>query len=200
MIEIKCKNCSKIFKDYKSNNKKFCSHKCYSFSLEGKIPWNKDLKGYNTGHIVSKETKKKISKANSIALLGNIPWNKGKKGLQVAWNKGLKGYNAGNKHVNWKGGQDLIFTIRNCFEYRQWRSDIYTRDNFTCQECGDNKGGNLHAHHIKMFSIILKQYDIQTIQEAEHCEELWNINNGITWCKECHEEFHKQNASINSDT
>ena len=32
-------------------------------------------------------------------------------------------------------------------EYRLWRKQIFERDNYTCQCCGDNKGGNLNAHH-----------------------------------------------------
>ena len=26
--------------------------------------------------------------------------------------------------------------------------EVYKRDNYTCQRCGDNKGGNLVAHHL----------------------------------------------------
>jgi hypothetical protein len=182
--KIICKNCGDIFEDYKSNKKKFCSKKCYYESIKNKIPWNLGKK--YKGKPRSEETKKKIGEKNKISLLGNIPWNKGKSGLQVAWNKGLKGFMAGNKHYNWNGGQDLIFTIRNCFEYRQWRSDIFTRDNFTCQDCGDNSGGNLNAHHKKRFIDIINQYNIKTIESALACNELWNINNGITLCEKCH--------------
>ena len=79
-----------------------------------------------------------------------------------------------------------MLRIRNCFKYRQWRSDVFTRDDFTCQKCGDNKSGNLNAHHIKLFSTILDEYKIKTLEQALDCEELWNINNGQTLCKKCH--------------
>ena len=75
---------------------------------------------------------------------------------------------------------------RKCFEYRQWISDVFHRDSFTCQCCGDNTGGNLEAHHKKAFIAILKQYNIQTLQQALNCAELWNINNGQTLCNPCH--------------
>jgi len=75
--------------------------------------------------------------------------------------------------------------------YRQWRSDIFTRDDFTCQECGQ-RGGHLEAHHIKQLSKILQFYEITTLEEALNCAELWNINNGITLCKECHKKLHKK--------
>lgn len=41
---------------------------------------------FKKGHVPSKETREKISKANK----GRTPWNKGLKGAQVAWNKGKK--------------------------------------------------------------------------------------------------------------
>jgi 5-methylcytosine-specific restriction endonuclease McrA len=97
----------------------------------------------------------------------------------------------GNKNPGWIDGRSkLAHQIRRCFEYRQWRSDIFTRDNFTCQEC-EFRGGYLAAHHIKEFYKIIEEYKIKTLEEALNCEELWNINNGITLCKECHEKTKK---------
>ncbi len=86
----------------------------------------------------------------------------------------------------WNGRAPLKEKIRNCFQYRQWRSDVFTRDNFTCQSCGDDRGGNLEADHIKPFSQILNFNEITTFESALKCEELWNINNGKTLCKSCH--------------
>ena len=87
---------------------------------------------------------------------------------------------------HWKGGITPVYkSIRNSFKYRQWRSDVFYRDDFTCQECGQ-RGGRLHAHHINPFASIIQYYEITTIEEAFECDELWNINNGITLCKGCH--------------
>lgn len=66
--------------------------------------------------------------------------------------------------------------LRYIAEYKRWRFDVYARDEFTCQECGDNKGGNLHAHHIKSF--------------ADYPELRFEVSNGITLCKDCHETLH----------
>jgi hypothetical protein len=66
--------------------------------------------------------------------------------------------------------------IRFSFEYKRWRFDVFFRDKFICQHCGDNKGGNLNAHHIKSF--------------AEYPELRFEINNGITLCEECHKKEH----------
>lgn len=93
----------------------------------------------------------------------------------------------GKKHWNWKGGKSkLRISIANNFKYRQWRSDVFTRDNFTCVLCG-LRGVYLEAdHYPKLFSDIIKEYNIKTIEEALNCEELWSINNGRTLCKKCH--------------
>lgn len=59
----------------------------------------------------------------------------------------------------------------------QWRKEVYKRDKFTCQCCGDNKGGNLNAHHLNGYNF-----------DKEHRTD---INNGITLCKTCHKRFHE---------
>src|SRR3990167_5795499 len=81
----------------------------------------------------------------------------------------------------WKGGvMSLHLAIRSCYKYRQWISDCFTRDDYTCQKCFKRGNGEIHVHHIKYFSEILKEYNISTIEDARKCEELWNINNGQT--------------------
>ena len=86
----------------------------------------------------------------------------------------------------WKGGLTLLWDlIRGSQKYSNWRTQVFGRDNFTCQECG-KRGSWLEAHHIKRFSNIIKDNNIKTLEEAYMCEELWDLNNGITLCKECH--------------
>ena len=97
------------------------------------------------------------------------------------------------KHWNWQGGiNDIRDSIRHCFEYIQWRESVFKRDNFTCRKCGDNKGGNLEADHIKTFSEILKRYNIKTLIDAIKCKKLWEISNGMTLCKDCHRNKAKK--------
>ncbi len=124
---------------------------------------------------------------------GGTPWNKGTKGLQVAWNKGIHQHQTvGEKNAAWKGGiTPLVQKIRHSFLYRQWRSDVFKRDNYTCQECGI-RGGWLEAHHIKTFSTIIEEYGIKTTQEAFANAELWDINNGLTLCQSCHNETKRK--------
>jgi HNH endonuclease/NUMOD3 motif len=68
--------------------------------------------------------------------------------------------------------------IRATSEYWEWRKAVYERDNYTCQCCGDNRGGNLVAHHLYSYS------DYPTLRT--------DLENGVTLCKDCHISFHKQ--------
>ena len=61
-------------------------------------------------------------------------------------------------------------------QYREWRSKVFKRDNWTCQCCGDNKGGNLNAHHLNSYTT--------------DKDNRYNVENGITLCVECHKKFH----------
>lgn len=94
---------------------------------------------------------------------------------------------SGEKNPNWKGGiTRLYMKIRTCDLYRQWRLSVFRRDEFKCQECGDNRGHNLNADHIKPFSVILSDRKITSFKKAQKCDELWDIDNGCTLCEDCH--------------
>jgi 5-methylcytosine-specific restriction endonuclease McrA len=77
------------------------------------------------------------------------------------------------------------------FEYRQWRSGVFTRDHFTCIECGHGSN-KLQAHHIIPLNVLVQKHEIINLTQAVQCDELWNINNGVTICKTCHLNLHKQ--------
>jgi hypothetical protein len=117
---------------------------------------NKNHLGYKH----SQETKKRISLA--------------KKGKPIYKNRGAK------CHL-WKGGKTKeSIRVRMSLEYKNWREAVFSRDNWTCQECGCRskrgvgKAIVLNAHHINSF--------------AEHRELRFDINNGITLCVECHKK------------
>jgi len=75
--------------------------------------------------------------------------------------------------------------IRNLNKYDEWAAWIKDWDNWTCQYCGI-RGGELHSHHIKTVTDIVKENNINTLDEAISCIALWDIGNGITYCKSCH--------------
>lgn len=101
---------------------------------------------------------------------GQIPWNKNKKGYMVAnktsfrkgnipWNKGI-GMNDDDRKLRWTD------------KYKLWRKAVFERDNYTCCIC--HKIGDIQSHHIKSWSL--------------YPELRFDINNGITLCKECHKK------------
>lgn len=97
----------------------------------------------------------------------------------------------GEKNSNWKGGiTSLKKIIRTSKEYKLWVKNVFERDNFTCLGCG-KQGGDLESHHKKSFSKILKENNIKTFEEALACKILWNIQNGMTLCPQCHAQIDK---------
>ena len=116
----------------------------------------------------------------------------------------LRNVNLGEKSHLWKGGVSLLADkIRKLPEYKEWRKKVYLRDNFTCQmfDC-DETENFLNVHHIEEFNIIVKDSNIESTFDAIECEELWDVNNGITLCRKCHnkirgEEREYKNLFIN---
>jgi 5-methylcytosine-specific restriction endonuclease McrA len=147
--------------------------------------WNHNISTSLDGHIVTEDTKQKISEANT----GNPGHWKDKifseehrKNIAL----GKTGKMTGKDNPNYKGGiTSLRHGIRDSSKYRQWRFNIFTRDDYTCQVCR-KRGGYIHVHHIKLFSQILVENHIKILEDAKNCEELWDIDNGLTLCKECH--------------
>lgn len=147
-ILVKCKTCSIEWMKFKCDIPKWLGE-CRKCSKRGM-----QIAKFTKGKPKSEDHKKAISKAL-----------KGKPKL----------FNRGEGNVNWAGGVTSEYNkIRSSLEYKEWRRKIFERDNFTCKNCGDNKGGNLHAHHIKPFAFFP--------------DERFSINNGQTLCETCHKK------------
>ena len=84
---------------------------------------------------------------------------------------------SGNKHPNWNPNltDENRQHTRHYPEYVQWRKKVFERDSYTCQICYE-LGVYLNAHHLDGY--------------AENPEIRTTLENGITLCKTCHNNFH----------
>ena len=132
----------------------------------------------NLGNKHKPETLLKMHENNlgeKNAFFGKQHSDKSKLQMRLARLGRFKGENSSN----WKGGITLLnHKIRTSNEIKQWRKSVFERDNYICQHC-NVRGGELHSHHIKSF--------------ARYPELRFDINNGITLCKNCHKEIHRIN-------
>lgn len=81
---------------------------------------------------------------------------------------------------------------RSTSRYYEWRKKVYEKYLFRCAECGakiTNKK-RPHAHHIILLADLLTQYNINTLEQALYDERIWDIDNGILYCKQCHILHH----------
>jgi len=134
------------------------------------------------GKIVSQDTKNKIA-LTKMGQKNPMFGKKPTKEHRLRISETLRRIKASKKDLTFNR---LYALIRNCPQMKMWRDSIFRRDNYTCTWCSDCRGGNLEAHHIKPFILILRQREIESLDKAILCEELWDINNGITLCKDCH--------------
>lgn len=86
--------------------------------------------------------------------------------------------NSGSGNYKWNSQltTEERITRRAHHEYAQWRTDVFTRDDFVCQTCGQ-RGGKLRAHHLESYS---SNRSLGT-----------EVSNGVTLCEDCHRDFHK---------
>lgn len=167
------------------------SRKKISEALKGKNTWS-------SGRKLTEEHRAKIKANNAKYWLGKerpeMIGNQFRVGRKPAnsFPPGHKPHNLGNsgkESTAWKENKrsPLRQAIRQLFQYRNWRTAVFKRDNFTCSICKRNKevSGKLEADHYPIaFATIIASFN--TIEEAINCEQLWDIKNGRTLCKDCH--------------
>ncbi len=154
---------------------------------------------------LNKKASQQTKDLMSISHKGQEAWNKGKKmpegtGEKIGKkNRGKKREEStrnkmrGKNNHNWKGGiSELDKAIRELPEMYIWKYNVMKRDNFCDCFTGLLGNHNLEVHHIKPLSIIIQEYNIKSIEDALKCEELWDIDNGVTMFKESHIEHHKK--------
>lgn len=108
---------------------------------------------------------------------------------------------AGNP--NWQGYADVALLLRQHIG-ETWRPAVFERDGYRCLRCGDNRGGNLHAHHVEPVSTLLRRKrnewlpDLSTaagriafLARLKDAPEVMDLNNGLTLCDDCHRAVHR---------
>jgi len=195
-IEQICQICGK--KNYvklsriKKGGGKFCSRKCASV-WQSKYKKGKNSSSWRGGEIkrICLICHKEFHIRSCVIKKGGGKFCSTKCfGIWVSMNK------RGKNSYLWKGGiTPIIKQIRNSNKYKQWRQDIFIRDDFTCQKCGQ-VGGELEAHHIKSFSKLIQEVKkylplLSLYEGAMIYTPLWNLKNGITLCKKCHRRIKR---------
>lgn len=173
-IFINCKNCSKILKVTPSilrQGVKCCSRSCGQSYLwkqdwyrTKQISSHKGIIPSNIQDLIAYTRSKEGREATSKRTKGRVGWNKGKKMPEIA----------GENHYSWikdRTEQLEKHRLRGTLEWRNWRTAVFERDNYTCKECGQY-GGYLEPNHI--------------IPLRSNMERIFDINNGITLCRPCH--------------
>lgn len=137
----------KPFTEERLKNMKLAAKKRVSSSL------------FKVGHSINKNRTSSLLHRQKISL---IQKEKARKGL----------------HHFWKGGiTEINKALRTGLDYRLWRTEVFKRDNWTCQVC-NSRGLYVEAHHIKRFS--------------DYPELRFETSNGVTLCRSCHNETKKK--------
>ena len=185
------KHQSQIGKKHSAEHIQKIRNKCLSIGIKPPVAYGSSNNKWKGGPSYCIDCGKKLSlrkytRCRSCASKGEKNPHFGKRGCLAS---------------NWKLGiTPFYLSVRNLFEYRQWKSDVMTRDGFICVLCGTKN--KLTAHHITSFHQLVIENNIQTISDAVDCAKLWDINNGVTFCKDCHKKTHdaigwKINNNIN---
>lgn len=163
-----CLICGQTFEHKKSAIGKYCSRKCSGYAQRGKNSPN--WKG-GPVHLTCVECGEPFE---ALRWLSPRP----KYCSLACTRKAAPWAKSGKDHPNWKGGK--AFSENGGHRYDDariaFRSVVFERDNYTCQDCGE-RGGRLNAHHM---------FTWRDFPELRF--EVWN---GETLCLKCHKERHK---------
>ena len=179
MVELICKQCKKKFsvQPYRRKTAKFCSVKCMG---------NYNKKSYKGNNSVRWKEKSHI-KLNCLQCgheYNELIQRKGRSKFcsRECLNKWMSENLTKEKRYNWKGGTKRRNEGYYNLQYKLWRESVFKRDDYTCQWCG-KRGCYLEAHHKKLWT--------------DYPELRFDIDNGITLCKDCHNTkgIHKWGCS-----
>lgn len=129
--------------------------------------WRQNQAKAHQGRKHSTETRRKMS-----------DWRKGKKQTPNWINNRVKAFK-----VFWdKKGRvsELYGRVRASSDYKRWRDQVFKRDGYTCQECGDSR--KIDPHHLLPFRVLIEELKYGLTS----WNSLFNVDNGITLCHSCH--------------
>lgn len=152
----------------KPTHKIYCSRSCW---IESKFRLPRTVNCHQCG--VTIRVHGRLKKFCSIKCRGlNYRGRSTNKGYK--WPAKSRASRSGKNSNLWKGGRtETSQLIRSSFEYKAWRTQVFERDDYTCQLCGE-RAGKLEADHIKPFSV----YPSLRLK----------LTNGRTLCRSCHKK------------
>lgn len=157
----------------------------------------------NKGFKHSEDSKKKVS-ATLRRLFVAGAWKPGlgrkfQTGHPSYWNEDSKEMvrakmrkERGPLNRGWKGGRSgFTNLIRKSSSMATWRKSVFERDGYRCVLCGEENGHGktvrLEADHYPTpFAKLLTDLRITSAEQAIACEQFWDITNGRTLCRPCH--------------
>lgn len=163
---IKCFICGKekFFSPCEIKERNFCSISCGSkFTKNGR---------FKKGTKCSEEAKKNLSKKHiRYKYKYEITEETRKKMIENARVRNEKGINCGENNYRWIKDRSKLKKQdrRNDSAYKDWRKQIYKRDNYKCKINTEECSGRIEAHHI--------------LRWRDHPELRYEVNNGILLCR-----------------
>lgn len=82
----------------------------------------------------------------------------------------------GELNNRWRGGLAIYNNMRSTMEYKKWKKEVHFRYNKTCYVCGSED--KIRCHHMN---------------SVTGCpEQIYDPNNGVCLCQDCHDCFHME--------
>ncbi len=166
-VVVNCSTCGTQFKDYVSNQRKYCERRCYEIAKKGTRHRVETIQKMLGRPAWNKGKPNPMTEATRLKMVGRVPYNKG---IPATLEQRQKISAACNR-----GKTTEARKVRASTEYATWRDRVFKRDQYRCQIC--SCGGKLNAHHIFAFS--------------QYPDWRFHLSNGITLCRYCHDQEHR---------
>ena len=162
----------------------------------------------HTGKHHSEETKRKIAEGNRKHMaipevkekMRAVNSRPGRKYTTEGYEKKhTLAFREKMRQMNVKDNQDLEATVIVHYKYRMWRVEVFSRDDKTCQHCF-TKTGPMEAHHKIPILSIIRQNESRIKAGDFDIPLLYDKENGITLCRNCHMIEHGKKLRINKQS